>query len=154
LRSRPVDSYEPVSIFNGRCSVEPQLIRTTLFLCLRLWTPSYLDNRTCDRGASSRGPRFTYGCSRYVRWLGYPLLIPSTVALEFLFERLRSSRGSSCWSRLRGVARATPPGVAPEPLEESLTPSRVMLPNLTEALLMFITEEGQRLRSVGFALGL
>jgi len=73
---------------------------------------------------------------------GYPLLIPSTVAPESLFERLRSSRGSTYWSSFRGVARATPAGVAPEPLEESLTPSRVMLPNLMEALLMFITEEG------------
>jgi len=32
-------------------------------------------------------------------------------------------------------------GVAPELLKESLTPSRVMLPYLTEALLMFIMEE-------------
>jgi len=46
-----------------------------------------------------------------------------------------------CWSSFRGVARATPTGVAPEPLEESLTPSRVMLRNPTEALLMFIMEE-------------
>ena len=60
---------------------------------------------------------------------------------ESLFERLRSSRGSFCWSSFRGFARATPAGVAPEPLEESLTPSRVMSPYLTEVLLMFVMEE-------------
>jgi len=135
LRSRPIDSYEPVAIFNGRCSVEPQSIRTTLFPCSRLWSSSCLGGRTCDQGASSRGPRFTYGCSRYVFQLGYPLLIPLIVAPVSLFERLRSSRGSVCLSSFCGVARATPAGVAPEPLEESLTPSRVMLPYLTEALL-------------------
>jgi len=32
-------------------------------------------------------------------------------------------------------------GVALEPLEESLTPLRVMLPYLTKALLMFVMEE-------------
>ena len=32
-------------------------------------------------------------------------------------------------------------GSAPEPLEESLTPSRVMLSYLMEALLMFVMEE-------------
>ena len=78
LRSRHVDSYELVSVFDGCYSVEPQSIRTTLFPCSRLWTSSCLDNRTCDRGVSSRGPRFMYGCSRYVHQLGYPLLIPST----------------------------------------------------------------------------
>ena len=35
----------------------------------------------------------------------------------------------------------TPAAVAPEPLEESLTPSRVMLPYPMEALLMFVMEE-------------
>jgi len=54
---------------------------------------------------------------------------------------LRSSRDSSCGSSFRGVARATPAGVAPEPLEESLTPSRVMLPYLMGTLLMSIMEE-------------
>ena len=87
MLSRPADSYEPVSIFDGYCSVEPLLIRTTLFPCSRPWASPCLDNRTRDRGASSRGPRFMYGCSRCVRWLGYPLLIPSTVAPEPLFER-------------------------------------------------------------------
>jgi len=38
-----------------------------------------VDTRARDWGASSRGPRFTYRCSRHVRQLGYPLLIPSTV---------------------------------------------------------------------------
>ena len=137
MRSRAVDSYEPDSVFDDHCSVEPQLIRTTHFSCSRLWTSSYLDNCTCDQGASSRGPRFMYGCSRYVRRLGYPFLIPSTVALESLFERLRSSRGSSCWSRFCGVARATPARVAPEPLEEFLTPSRAILSFLMGTLLIF-----------------
>jgi len=63
-----------------------------------------VDNRACDRGASSRGPQFMYGCSRYARQLGYPLLIPSTVAPESLFEHLRSSRGSFRWSSFRWVA--------------------------------------------------
>ena len=35
-----------------------------------------------------------YGFSCYMLRLGYPLLIPSIVAPESLFERLRSSRGS------------------------------------------------------------
>ena len=40
-------------------------------------------------GASSRGPQFTYGCSRYVCRLGYPLLIPSTKAnASVLFWKL------------------------------------------------------------------
>ena len=50
LRSRLVDSYELVSVFDGCRSVEPQLIRMTLFRCSRLRTSSYLENRTCDQG--------------------------------------------------------------------------------------------------------
>jgi len=88
LRSRLVDSYEPVTVFDGCYLIEPQLIHTTLFPCSRLWASSLLDNRTCDRGASSRGPRFMYGCSYYVRRLGYPLLIPSTVLFENLAKTL------------------------------------------------------------------
>jgi len=84
----PVDSHDALSVFEA---VD-------------------IDTRACGRGASSWGPRFTYGCSRQVRQLGYPLLIPSTVAPESLFERLRSGRGSSYWSRFRGVVRATPRG--------------------------------------------
>ena len=87
LRLRPADSYEPVSVFNGHRSVEPQLIRTTLFPCSRPWSLSCFDDHVCDRGASSRGPRFMFGCSRYTCWLGYPLPISSTVAPEPLFER-------------------------------------------------------------------
>jgi len=102
--------------------------------CLRLWSSSCFGNRTCDRGASSEGPRFTYGSSRYMCRLGYPLLIPSTVAPESLFERMRSSRGSFRRSSFCGVARATPAGVALEPLEEFLTPSKVMLLFLMETL--------------------
>jgi len=79
----------------------------------------------------------------------YPLLIPSTVAPESLFERLRSSRGSSYWSSFRRVARATPAGVALEPLEESLTPLRVMLPSLMEVFLMFVVG-GEPEASVGW----
>jgi len=67
-----------------------------------------VDDHLCDRGALSQRPRLAYGCSRHVRQLGYPLLIPSTVAPEYLLERLCSSRGSSYWSRFRG--RATPRG--------------------------------------------
>ena len=52
----PVDSHDALSVFEAMV----------------------VDNRACDRGASSRGPRFTYGCSRDVHQLGYPLLILST----------------------------------------------------------------------------
>jgi len=38
-----------------------------------------VDTCACGWGASSRGPRFTYGCSYQVHQLGYPLLIPSTL---------------------------------------------------------------------------
>jgi len=31
--SRPVDSYEPVSVFGSRCSIEPWSIHMTLFPC-------------------------------------------------------------------------------------------------------------------------
>ena len=37
MRSRPFDSYELVSVFDDRRSVEPQSIRTMLFPCSRLW---------------------------------------------------------------------------------------------------------------------
>ena len=77
-RSRPADSYEPVSVFDGHRSVKPQLIRTTLFPCSRPWLLSCFDEHICDRGASSRGPPYTHGCFRHVCRLGYPLLIPST----------------------------------------------------------------------------
>ena len=36
LRSRPFDSYEPISVFDGRPLVEPRLVRTTPFPCSRL----------------------------------------------------------------------------------------------------------------------
>jgi len=86
--SRPVGSHDALSVFEA---VD-------------------VDTRACGWGASGQGPQFTYGCSRHVRQLGYPLLIPSTVAPESLFECLRSGRGSSYWSRFRGVSRATPRG--------------------------------------------
>ena len=50
LRSRPVNSHEPVSVFDGCCLVEPLLIRTTLFPCSRPRTLSCFDNHVCDRG--------------------------------------------------------------------------------------------------------
>jgi len=82
LRSRPADSYEPVSVFDGHRLVEPQLIPTMLFPCSRPWSLSCFDNHICDRGASSRGPRYTHRCFHHVRRLGYPLLIPSTISLK------------------------------------------------------------------------
>jgi len=63
-----------------------------------------------DRAYDWVGPRLAYGCSRYARQLGYPLLISSTVAPEPLFEHLRSSGGYILWSGFRGGARATPRG--------------------------------------------
>jgi len=38
-----------------------------------------VEDRAYDWGASSRRPRLSYGCSRYVHQLGYSLLISSTV---------------------------------------------------------------------------
>ena len=108
----------------------------TISPCSRLWSSSHSGSRAWERGASSWGPRFTVGSSRYAHWLGYPLLKSSTVAPEPLVERLRSSRGSSRWSSFRGVARANPAWVAAEPLEESLTPSRVLSSLLMETLLL------------------
>jgi len=43
-------------------------------------------------------------------------------------------------------------GVGPEPLEESLTPSRVMLPFLTETLLISPFSESSALWKAGFGL--
>jgi len=71
-----------------------------------------------------------YGQSRYVCQLGYPLLIPSTVAPESPFERLRSSGGYIFVVEVPWGRASDPAGVAPEPLEEFLTPSRVISPNV------------------------
>ena len=81
-------------------------------------------------GTSSRRRRLSYGCSRYAHQSGYPLLISSTVALESLFERLRLSGGSFFVVKFPWGRVSDPAGVAPKPLEEFLTPSRVILPNL------------------------
>ena len=83
LRSRPADSYELVSVFKGHRSVEPQLIRTTLFPCLRPWSLSCFDDHVCDRGASSRG------ASIYVRVLSlYALVrVPLTDILDNKLRR-------------------------------------------------------------------
>jgi len=93
------------SVFDGRCSAEPRSIRTTFSPCSRLGSSPCF---ACERGASRQGPRFTYGSSRYVHRLGYPLLTPSTVAPKSLFERLRSSRGSQI-GRVSVGSRERPP---------------------------------------------
>jgi len=74
----PVDSHDALSVFEAMD----------------------VDNRAYDRGAPSRGPRFMHGCSRYVRQLGYPLLIPSTIfylylCFLYIFQRLRVQHFSS-----------------------------------------------------------
>jgi len=71
------------------------------------WLPG-----TCIKlgGASSQVPRLAYGYSRHAYQLGYPLLIPSTVALESPFERLRSSGGYIFVVEVPWGARATPRG--------------------------------------------
>jgi len=71
-------------------------------------------------------PQIVYGSLHSEHWLGYPLLTPSTVAPEPLFEHLCSSRGSSDGRVSVGVARATPAGVALEALKEYWTPSRAV----------------------------
>ena len=80
MRLRPFDSYEPVSVFDGRRRSSPSWFARCSFHvrgCGRRYS--------CMRlGASSQGPRFTYGRSRHVRQLGYPLLIPSTTSLGML----------------------------------------------------------------------
>ena len=55
LRSRPVDSYKLVSVFDGYRLVDPRLIRTTLSPCSRLWVSSCSVDHIRDPGASSRG---------------------------------------------------------------------------------------------------
>jgi len=38
------------SVFDSCCLVEPLLIRTTLFLCSRLWSTSNFGDHACKRG--------------------------------------------------------------------------------------------------------
>ena len=103
VRSSPVDSHDALPMFEAMVDIVlwQSLVRTG--------------------GVESEVSIYVWPFC-YVRWFGYPLSTPSTIAPESLLERLRSSRGSFRWPILRGVARATPAGVAPEPLEESLTP--------------------------------
>jgi len=75
---RPADSYEPVSAFDGHRSVEPQLIRTTLFPCSRPWSLSCFDDHVCDRGGVESG------ASIYTRVLLScpPVRVPLTDTLD------------------------------------------------------------------------
>jgi len=135
------DSHDPFSVFKAMVDI--------MFWRLRVLA-----------GASSQGPRF---CGRIVSlWalVGLPLIDTldssprvSTRALALGWRLFRR------WS-FRGVARATPAGVAPEPLEESLTPSRVMLLFLMEVLSISPFSKshspwkrGFEPQQVGFALG-
>ena len=84
-----------------------------------------VEDRACNwvhgvgsRGASSREPRVSHGCSHYAHQLGYPLLKSSTVAPESLLECLRSRGGSFFVVEFPWGRASDPAGVAPEPLEE------------------------------------
>ena len=126
LRSRPIDSLDASSVFDGRWSSCPYRFAGRCFRVRghnrhRAPVISYL----CR--SIELEPRFVCESSLCEYWLGYPLLTSSTVAPEPLFEHLCSSRGSSDGRVSVGVTRATPVGEAPEPSGESWTPLRAIL---------------------------
>ena len=91
-----LNALAPIPVSGGGrrpCARGPP-IRMSLFLystvtCARASVDSHdalsvfeatdVDDLLYDWGASSRRPRLSYGCSHHARWLGYPLLIPSTI---------------------------------------------------------------------------
>jgi len=86
-------------------------------------------------------PRIVCESSHCECWLWYPLLTSSTVAPEPLFEHWGSNRGSFEGRVSMEVVRATPAGLAPEPLKGSWTPLRAILSvlggNLQHSLASF-----------------
>jgi len=98
---------------------------------------------SCGWGALSRGRRFTYGCSRHVRQLGYPLLTPSTVAPESLFERLRSKEALFV-GRVSMGSREQPCGGSPRALGGVFDSFEGYVAQCAEALLMFVVEGGPK----------
>jgi len=102
-----IDSLDALSVFEAAVVDD----------CMRDWL---------GRSSSWR-PRLAYGQSYYVHQLGHPLLITSTVAPESPFECWRSSGGCIFVVKFPWGRASDHAGVAP--LEEFLTPSRVILPN-------------------------
>ena len=125
MRSKPPDSHEPVSVFDDS----------------RRSSPSRFAGRSCGvRGYGRRGPCVQLGvkleASTFIRMLSICTLVrvPLTDILD-----------SSPQASIRALAlewrffladefpwgrASNPAGVAPEPLEEFLTPLRVVLPSL------------------------
>jgi len=122
-----LNALVPVPVSGGGrrpCARDP-LIRMSLFPystvagaralidshgALSVFEATVVEDRAYNGGGSSRRPRLSYGCSRYVHQSWYRLRISSTVVPESPFERLRSSGGSFLWLSFRGGARATPRG--------------------------------------------
>ena len=127
MRSRPPDSLEPISVFDGS----------------RRSSPSRFAGRSFHvRGYGRRGPGVQHGrgieseVSTFVRML---LLCTSVrVSLTGILDssprvsiRALCDRAEALFCGRVSVGRASDPtGVAPESLEESLVPSRAVLPNL------------------------
>ena len=125
MRSWPSDSYEPVSVFDGS----------------RRSTPGrFVGHSFRVRGYGRRGPCVQLGVELEASTFVWMLSICTSVRVP-LAGILDSSPRASIrapalewrfffvdefpWGRA-----SDPTGVAPEPLEEFLTPSRVVLPNL------------------------
>ena len=125
LRSRPSDSYEPVSVFDGS----------------RRSSPGRFTGRSFRvRGYGRRGPCVQLGVELDASTFIWMLSICTSVRVP-LTDILDSSprvsiRALALGWRLFFVVEfswgrgSDPARVAPEPLEEFLTPSRVILPIL------------------------
>jgi len=132
LRSRPPDWLDALSVIDSCWLLSPWSFVRPYF---RIGDKGHY--RVVGRAAAlavlclyrvvEPSPRVIFGSFHYEYLLEYPLLTPSIVAPEPLFEQLCSSKGSTGGRISLGVARATLVGVAPEALKESWTPLRAIL---------------------------
>jgi len=119
------------SIFDGCHLVERLPICTTLLPCSRLWSISNFGGLACKRRCQVRASIYVW--VHLLRVLvGIPLIDTLDSSPRFSTRALALEQTLSRWSSFRGFARATPAGLAAEPLEESLTPLRVTLIFLME----------------------